>query len=216
MILYNLSSIFRCHRLVSCANLVDDGVVRNPPSAGLTPDLDRNRVPEWRREELKTGEDKIMEIIKSMSTLGLVLLVLTSTAAASAEGGSYWAVALKEEELIGEYGYIRPRVSAYGAAWNLASLEEAKKAAMKECDKNDANGECFISYTGKDSCFMVVNILFRTVYWGTYTAFADFGPYLSRAEAEEAEMYERRTVGKFANGTHEYANTELVECSGVQ
>ena len=39
---------------------------------------------------LETKVDKILAIIKSMSSLGLVLLVLMSTTVASAEGDLYW------------------------------------------------------------------------------------------------------------------------------
>ena len=70
-----------------------------------------------------------MKVVKNMCRLGLVLLVLTSTAAASAEGGLYWAYAdaitLYPNEDWHKYPY------AYGAAWNFPSLEEAEEAAVE-------------------------------------------------------------------------------------
>ena len=170
------------------------------------------------RIEATSGEDKIMKIVTSMSRLGLVLLVLTSAAAASAEGDSYWAVAMKDEELVDELGYKHRRSSAYGAAWNFASLEEAEQAALEACGKQDADphGGCYISLTGKDSCFVVANLIFHNAYVGTYTGFADWGPFPSRTVAEAETDAIRSVVYRDSYGTFETANIETIECAGVQ
>ena len=147
-----------------------------------------------------------MKIIKSMSTLGLVLLVLTSTAAASAEGGPWWAVA--EGVAHGRNDGI---YSAYGAAWDYPSEQEAIEAAMKTCKKH---GNCWYHRTGRNSCFVIDYSVAR---YSTdpsdtrrETGYRTEVGLFSRAEAEaRAELIAQN---KFAD---ESVSIELVECAGV-
>ena len=66
-----------------------------------------------------------------IATLSLALLVLTGTAAASAEGDRYWAYADATTPYVEEASNGYPY--AYGAAWNFPSLEEAEEAAVRSC-----------------------------------------------------------------------------------
>lgn len=172
---------------------------------------------------LRTGEDKTMEIVKSMSRMGHVLLVLTSTTAAAAEGGPYWAVATAWE-VRGETGLFH--LSTYGAAWDFASLEEAERAAMETCGKHVPDswnsrrwmhGGCNISATGNNSCFAILS---RDSHdrFGTVTAYGVLGEgYPSSAEAEAAAK--REAADTFINSPGTILDVgiiELVECAGVR
>ncbi|MDE0210534.1 MAG: DUF4189 domain-containing protein, partial [Boseongicola sp.] len=161
-----------------------------------------------------TGEDKTMETIKSMGRLGLVLLVLSGTAAASAEDGPYWAVA-QGYEPIGEIGPIYPAV--YGAAWNFASPEDAENAAMEQCRKHTPERGCEVSLSGENSCFAIIRVVWHDRHLGSYTSFGGLGPSSSRAEANAdatlaaADAYSNNPYVIDIVGT-----VELVECAGVQ
>ena len=150
--------------------------------------------------------NKIMETIKSMSCLGLALLVLMSTTIASAQGDSYWAVA-QAFETIGDTGYWR--TSNYGAAWNYPSLEEAEKAAMEACRKRTPDewnkkrwpkGGCEIRKSGKNSCFYIIRRDTDDKYLGKFTGFG-VSPesYPSKAVAEAAA---KRNADNFTNVPH--------------
>ena len=166
--------------------------------------------------------DKKSEIIKSLSSLGLVLLVLMSTTVASAEGDSYWAVA-QAFETIGETGY--QRASNYGVAWNYPSLEGAKKAAMEACRKRTPDewnkrrwprGGCEIMRFGKNSCFYIIRRDHDDKYLGKFTGFgASPEGYPSRAVAEAAA---KRVADGFTNNPDDIVSdtVEMVKCSGVQ
>lgn len=169
-------------------------------------------------------EDKILEIIKSMSRPVLVLLVLMSATVASAEGDSYWAVA-QAMERIGESSLAR--YSNYGAAWNYTRLEEAEKAAMETCRKRTPDewnerrwpgGGCKIQRYGKNSCFYIIRRDTDDKYLGKYTGFgASRESYPSKAVAEAAAK--RSAADNFTNDPHVIVTTgavELVKCSGVQ
>ena len=152
----------------------------------------------------------MMKIVRSMSRLGLVLIVLTSTAAASAEGDLYWAVSHGCEDVREADGYaLFPLCRTYGAAWGFASLEEAEAAAVAECRKQGRG--CGIPYSGKNSCFGVLKLIRRHVYIGTHTVFSSH-EYASRAEAT-AEL---GRVSRDAHGTAEVVGVELAECPGAE
>ena len=163
-----------------------------------------------------------MEIIKSMSCLGLALLVLMSTTIASAEDDLYWAVA-QAYESIGKTGFII--ASNYGAAWNYPSLEDAEKAAMEACRKRTPDernkkrwprGGCEIWKSGKNSCFYIIRRDTDDKYLGKFTGFGvSSESYPSRAVAEAAA---KRNADSFTNDPHQIVkdSVELVKCSGVQ
>ncbi len=133
-----------------------------------------------------------MEIIKSTSTLGFVLLVLTSTNVASAQDDSYWwAIAVN--------AYSNKNSSepvTYGAAWNSASREEAKKAALGACEERNASSwDCFSAAEGNNSCFAIIRLDIHHKSRGSYTSF-DLYPksgthYRSRAQAQAEVQAER-------------------------
>ena len=151
-----------------------------------------------------------MEIVKSMSGLGLLQIVLASAAAVSEEGDLYWAVSHGCEDVREPDGYaLFPLCRTYGAAWGFASLEEAEAAAVAECWKQGRG--CGIPYSGKNSCFGVLKLIRRHVYIGTHTVFSSH-EYGSRAEAT-AEL---GRVSRDAHGTYEVVGVELAECPGVQ
>ena len=151
-----------------------------------------------------------MKIVKSFCRLGLVLLVLTSTAAASAEGDLWWAVATEHNP----YGPDH----IYGAAWDFASLAEAEKAALEECGKlRRAERKCFIEATGKSSCFFIRRVDGIHQGAGPWTSFSVEGPYHSRAEAKAAARHDVDTYPyEDSQNTGMVATIELVECAGVE
>ena len=168
-------------------------------------------------------------LLKSMSRLGLVLLVLTSTAAASAEGDLWWAFA-EVGIALGDTGYYRDG-AAYGAAWNFPSREEAEKAALEACAKEDVPHPswsrphvdalqykgCAVRKSGKNSCFAVVKYVTHDKYWGTYTGFGYVGSYPSHAETEaEAKRGAADTYSNDSGVIQIVGSVELVECSGVE
>ncbi len=159
---------------------------------------------------LKTGEDEIMKIVRSMSRLGLVLLVLASTAAASAEGGSWWAVALSP------YTTTRDRDEAYGAAWNFAGRDQAEEAARAECNKRltDPRLECFIHQSGRNSCFAVIYVVVHVRHQGTNSGYqvGAIDTTYAGAAAIANEVLNRDD----GFGTVESGRIELVKCSGVE
>ena len=140
-----------------------------------------------------------------------MLLVLTSTAAASAEEGPYWSVAV-----VDSYGLP----SVYGAAWNFASLQEAEEAALEECQKRADKG-CHIERGGQASCFFVGRTDGHHKGSGRYTGFWVSEPYPSRAEAGAGA--ERRIAENYAFHQSEHSQhwsivftIELVECAGIE
>ena len=155
-----------------------------------------------------------MKVVKNMCRLGLVLLVLTSTAAASAEGGLYWAYAdaitLYPNEDWHKYPY------AYGAAWNFPSLEEAEEAAVEACRRqvSDPQG-CHVTKTDKNSCFGVIkSVINYGKRWGTVTRFDPTWGYPSRAEAQAGT--ERYAAEDPHNMNVVPSTVEMVECAGVE
>ena len=160
-----------------------------------------------------------MEIVKSIAGLGLVLLVLTSTAAASAEGDLYWAVSHGCEDVREPDGYaLFPLCRTYGAAWGFASLEDAEAAAVAECRKQkQPNQRCTIAGAGKSSCFFIRRLDGIHGGAGPWTSFTEFGPYSSRAEAQAAAKRDVDTHPyEDSQNTGMVATIELVECAGVE
>lgn len=150
-----------------------------------------------------------MEIIKSFVRLGLVLLVLTSTAAAVEDGGPYWSVAVVDS-------YSPP--SVYGAAWIFASWQKAEEAALEECQKRADKG-CHIEHGGRDSCFVITRNDGHHPGSGRFTSISVWGPYPpSRAEAEAAAKREFAELdsGDYHQTTWFVRTIELVECAGVE
>ena len=155
-----------------------------------------------------------MEAIKSMGGLGLVLLVLSGTAAASAEGGSYWAVTSGYEP-IGGFGHIYPAV--YGAAWNFPSPEDAEDAAMEQCRKHTPEIGCEVTGNGENSCFAIIRTVWHDRHLGTNTSFGWSGPYSSRAEAKaDATLAAADAYSNNPDVIDIVGSVELVECAGVQ
>lgn len=158
-----------------------------------------------------------MDIMKSIGRLGLLSLVLTSTATAAAEGDLHWAVAtdvfqLKDSLLSGP--------QSYGAAWNFPSLEEAEIAAFKACGRESPRGECNTrASAGKNSCFFIIR--WDTTYdnySGKHTTFgvSQSEGYPSRTAAESAAK--QSAADNYTNweGTHHKGSVELVQCAGVK
>lgn len=167
-----------------------------------------------------------MAIVKIMSRLGFALLVMTSTAAVSAEGDLYWAVS-GAAEYIGD-NKSAYRVSTYGAAWDFSSAEEAEEAALEACQQrvpdpwNDERwlyGGCNKPYAYSNSCFAIIKEIIHDEYLGTVVQY-NMVPevLLSRAEAEAAAA--RRVAHIVGNrgygGRYETAEIELIECAGVE
>ena len=86
--------------------------------------------------------------------LAAVLLVLTSTTAASAQGSPYWAVATDVFQIKDALQSAR---QSYGAAWNFLNREEAKDAAFETCSRESHRGACnTLQSAGKNSCLFVL------------------------------------------------------------
>lgn len=158
-----------------------------------------------------------------MGRSGLVLIVLMSATVASAEGDSYWAVAVTFELTDKKLG--RTRDDTYGAAWNFPSREEAEKAAIEACHKRTPSGwkrgrlpkaGCEMTRYGKNSCFYIVRLDTDSRFIGKYTEFpVSHKSYPSRAEAEaaaklEADFYDSESYPDSKGAI------EMVECSGAQ
>ncbi|MYF08385.1 MAG: hypothetical protein F4092_12220 [Rhodospirillaceae bacterium] len=151
--------------------------------------------------------------LKSMSRLGLLLAVLTSTAAASADGGPYWAVA-RDVFQIKSSGGAGPQ--SYGAAWNFPSREEAAEAAFEACGRESPRGECnTLASSGMNSCFFVLSHVTDDKYLGRYKLFGASGSegYPSRAEAEAAAKRSGAdTYTNIPDRIHHVGTIELLEC----
>ncbi len=157
-----------------------------------------------------------MKVVKNMCRLGLVLLILTSTAAASAEGGLWWAVATDVFQFKNSL-WAGPQ--SYGAAWNFPSREKAEEAAFEACGRESPRGACnTLASSGKNSCFFVLRRISDDKYLGRYTLFGVSGSegHPSRAEAEAAAK--RSAADTYTNVPdviHHVGTIELIECSGV-
>ena len=169
-----------------------------------------------------------MGIVKSITRLSLVSLVLAGVPAGAAEGDRYWAVATAWGIIGPEGGFQAAAQTTWGAAWDYASLEEAREAAMASCRKHVpdpwnsrrwAHDGCKHGKSGKNSCFAIVRAVTHDKVYGTYRAFGVLGKgYPSRAAAEAAAR--RRAADTFTNDPervrHEVGTIELVECAGVE
>ena len=77
----------------------------------------------------------MMKIVNSMSRLGLVLAVLASTAAASAEDNRKWYAIAYPYKFIHNFNEWQFDYSSYGVAWNFPTRAAAISAAVAECEK---------------------------------------------------------------------------------
>ena len=150
-----------------------------------------------------------------MRAMIAALLILAAAPAAASD--KYWAYASTMKDRYSGW--------AYGAAWNFDDLSEAKKAALKECEKGRTPGsyECIVWREGKNGCFAVIKHDMHDKKKGLYSWFlfvpATGNGYPSRAEAEVmAEEDRASTNASYFEEKYQYSNTstiDLLACSAV-
>ena len=157
--------------------------------------------------------------IMKRTIIAAAALAVALLLAGPAEAGSYWAVAMNEEDVYSHGDPIFTQATAYGSAWNYPTAEEAKERALEECRKRGA-GRCYYVADGKDSCFAIFYVInyFHDFRYGTKVTFTSLSvagdliySHGSRAEAVAA------TKGPWNSsyGPTNFQKLEMVECSGV-
>ena len=161
---------------------------------------------------------------KMMSSLGLALLAMASTTAASEERGSrWWAVSVAVERIYLGNEWASQRVSTYGAAWDFPSAEKAAEAALKACQEHVPDpwnerrwlyGGCKIYTARSNSCFAIIKEIIHTEDLGTVVQYG----VLDRRSRAQTQAAAARRVARIANTRHrrETAEIELIECAGVE